>query len=1119
MTPGDFLAELDRRGVRLQPDGNQLRCSAPPGILTPDLVSMIRQQKAGLLHQLRERELIRPVGQAGPAPLSFAQEELWLLHQLDPDSSAYHIPLALRLRGQLSPAVLAQACTEIVRRHQVLRTTYQLSRGRPYQVIAKPGPLPLPIVDLTGLPAPEAAAAAIARAAALHPFDLATGPVIRLALARFGPADHLLLLTRHHIASDGWSFSVLASELGELYAALAAGQPARLPPLAIQYADFARWQRETASDQQHRSRIEHRRRELDGILPVLGRFQPAGTETTGPAQTLRHWCPDELTERVHALARAAGTTVFAVLLAGFGLALASCEGRRDVIVGTPASGRLQAGLAPLIGSFAVMLPVRLWLSLDAPFRQTVADVSGVVARALDDQDLPLGQLTAARPGSGLGLPSAPFSVAFVWQNVPPARLSLAGITAQAEEPVQVAAKFPLTVTVTPERGGVSVLAEFEAQTGAGAVAELLERFRAVLDAGTRDSGLSCQALLRRATSAVAVRAGRVTPPATTLGAWFRRVAADQPDAIAISRAGSQVSYGELYRRAARLASALRSAGVEPESRVALCAEPSPDLVVGMLAICLAGGAYVPLDPADPPLRHETIIRDAGVSVVVAGAALADAFAWHDGVVLTAAAGEPLSSRQAEAGPAPVPGNLAYVIYTSGSTGSPKGVMISHASVTTLFAAADRVFGFSPADVWSLAHSSAFDFSVWEIWGALLHGARLVMLPAGAVLEPAALWRTLAREQVTMLSVTPTACQALLGAGPAAGGALRTVVLGGERCEPHRFRTWLRGPGGGSPQLVNRDGITETTVHVTHRLLSRSDLEPSSTISPIGEPLDGVWAQVTGPGGVPAALGGQGELVVGGAGVARGYIGLPGRTAERFRPDHIGGPAGSRVYLSGDAVRRDPSGQLDYLGRTDEQLQLRGYRVEPGEITAALTGHPAVAAAAAAVRREGNRNYLTAYVVPSAAVPPSAAELRGFLAGRLPGFMVPGAFVTLDKLPLTRNGKLDRAALPPPPPGGTAGPPPRTATERALAELWRELLGVPSVGIHDDFFALGGDSLLVALLHARLPEAFGVELPMRKVYTALDIASLADAIDDLAAGHGAADVGDGAGKEATFPSLS
>jgi nonribosomal peptide synthetase protein BlmVII len=1116
MRPDDFLAELDRRGVRLQPDGDQIRCSAPPGILTPDLVRMIRQQKAGLLRSLRERDLIRPADQAGAAPLSFAQEEMWLLHQLDPASSAYHIPLALGLRGLLSPPVLAQACTEIVRRHQVLRTTYQVRHGRPYQFIAGPSPLPLPIVDLTGLRAREAAAAAVTRAAALYPFDLAAGPVIRLALVRFGPADHLLLLTRHHIASDGWSFSVLASELDELYAAFAAGQPGRLPRLAIQYADFARWQRKAASDHRYRSRIERRRRDLDGISPVPGRYQPGAAQNTGPAQTLRHWCPAELTERLHALARVAGTTVFTVLLAGFGLALASCEGRREVIVGTPASGRIHADLAPLIGSFAAMLPVRLGFSVEVPFEQAVAAVSDVVARALDDQDLPLGQLAAAaRPGSGLGLQSALFSVAFVWQNVPPARLSLPGITARAEDPVQVAAKFPLTVTIAPERGGLSILAEFTAQTGAGAVGELLDRFRAVLDAGTSGNILSCGELLRRATSAGAAQAGHAAAPAATLGAWFQLVAAGCPDAIAISEAGFQVSYGELRRRSARLAAALRAAGVGPESWVGLCAEPSPDLVVAMLAICLAGGAYVPLDPADPPLRHETIIRDAGVRVVVTAAALADAFAWHDGPVLAATAGEHLLSRPGPTGRAPVPGNLAYVIYTSGSTGSPKGVMVSHASVTALFAAADKVFGFTPADVWSLAHSSAFDFSVWEIWGALLHGARLVMLPAGAALEPAALWQMLAREQVTMLSLTPTAFQSLLGACPAAGGALRTVVLGGEACEPHRFSTWLRRPGGQSPQLVNMYGITETTVHVTHRLLTPSDLEPSGAVSPIGEPLDGVWVQVAGPGGVPAAPGGQGELVVGGAGVARGYLGQPGRTAERFRPDDIGGPAGSRVYLSGDVVRRDSSGQLDYLGRADEQVQLRGYRVELGEITAALTGHPAVAAAAAVVRRDGNRNYLAAYVVPAAAVPPSATELRGFLAGRLPGFMIPGVFVVLDKLPLTRNGKLDRAALPAPPPGGTAGSPPRTATERILAELWRELLGVPSVGIHDDFFALGGDSLLVALLHARLPDAFGVELPMRKVYAALDIASLADAIDDLAAGRGAVAVGGGAGKEETF----
>jgi amino acid adenylation domain-containing protein len=1116
MTPDDFLAELDRRGVRLQPDGNQIRCSAPPGILTPDLVRRIQEQKAGLLRRLHERDPDPPVDQAGPAPLSFAQEELWLLHQLDPDSSAYHIPLALRLRGPLNPSVLAQAGTEIVRRHQILRTTYQVRHGRPYQLITGPSQLPLPIVDLAGLPVRDAVAAAITEAAALQPFDLAAGPVIRLALARFGPADHLLLLTRHHVASDGWSFSVLASEISELYTAFAAGQPTPLPRLAIQYADFARWQREAASDHRHGPRIERRRRELDGILPVLGRSQRGTVESTGPAQTLQCSWPAELTERVHMLARAAGTTVFTVLLTGFGLALASCEGRRDVIVGTPASGRTHADLAPLIGSFAVMLPIRLGFSSGTPLRRAVAAVADVVAHALDDQDLPLAQITAAaRAGHGLGLPSALFSVAFVWQNVPPARLSLAGITVKTEDPVQVAAKFPLTVTMAPSGAGLSVLAEFTAQTGASPAGELLDRFRSILDAGTSDSGLSCGELLRRSARTSTPRVSRAAAPAATLGAWFQQVAAACPEAIAISKDGSQVSYGELSRRAARLAGALREAGAGPESRVGLCAEPSPDLVIGMLAICLAGSAYVPLDPADPPLRHETIISDAGVHVVVTGNALVDAFAWHDGPVLAATAtGRPVS-RSGPAGWAPAPGNLAYVIYTSGSTGSPKGVMVSQASVTALFAAADAVFGFSPADVWSLAHSSAFDFSVWEIWGALLHGARLVMLPAGAAREPATLWQTLVKEQVTMLSLTPAACQALPAAAPATPGALRTVVLGGEECEPRRLGAWLRGPDGRRPQLVNMYGITETTVHVTHRLLTPSDLEPAGPVSPIGEPLDGVWVQVAGPGGVPAALGGQGELVVGGAGVARGYLGQPGRTAERFRPDDIGGPAGSRVYLSGDIVQRDPSGQLGYLGRADDQVQLRGYRIELGEITAALTGHPGVAAAAATVRREGDRNYLAAYIVPASADPPSTAELRGFLAGRLPGFMVPGTFAVLDELPLTRNGKLDRAALPAPPPGGTAGPAPRTATERTLAKLWQEVLGVPSVGIHDDFFSLGGDSLLVALLHARLPDAFGVELPMRKVYTALDIASLAGVIDDLTASGSAVTVGSGAGKEETF----
>jgi nonribosomal peptide synthetase protein BlmVII len=640
------------------------------------------------------------------------------------------------------------------------------------------------------------------------------------------------------------------------------------------------------------------------------------------------------------------------------------------------------------------------------------------------------------------------------------------------------------------------------------VQDILTRFAAILDQGSAEPGRDCTDLARSAARAPVPRdsAGDCGPAGATLAALIRAVAAARPDAIAVSCGDVQVSYGTLYRQAAQLAAELRAvAGAGPETLVGVCADPSPELVIAVLGVTLAGAAYVPVDPQDPPLRQEAIITDARTAALVTGHRMSGAFAWYDGPVVPAAGA---GGGRGAAGPArTVPANLAYAIYTSGSTGAPKGVLVTHHNVTALLRAADQVLSLSPADVWTLAHSSAFDFSVWEMWGALVHGARLVVLPRDAAADPPAFWQALRDHQVTVLNATPGAFAALMPAVLAAShgrpGSLRSVILGGERCEPAMLRDWFAAFGDACPHLVNMYGITETTVHVTHRRLTRADTGTAGPASPIGYPLPGASAHIAGPGGVPAGVGGHGELMVGGSGVARGYLGRPALTAARFRPGDRGGRPGGRLYASGDLGCLLPGGELGYLGRADQQIQLRGYRIEAGEVEAALAGHPRVSAAAVTARRDGSRHYLAAYVVPRPGQDgqdtPSPAELRRHLAGRLPAHMVPSAVVLLDQLPLTSNGKLDRDALPAPDTSRAAGSsPPRTPTERALAALWSELLGVSAVGIHDNFFDLGGDSLLVTRLHARLPALLGVDLPMRRVYRALDIASLAEAVDQLRA---------------------
>jgi nonribosomal peptide synthetase protein BlmVII len=555
----------------------------------------------------------------------------------------------------------------------------------------------------------------------------------------------------------------------------------------------------------------------------------------------------------------------------------------------------------------------------------------------------------------------------------------------------------------------------------------------------------------------------------------------------VSHRGRQVTYAALDARAERLARALRALGVEPESLVGVCAQPSVGLVAAILGVLKSGGAYVPLSADDPPARLSALVADAAPAVVVGDRGALDRVGRLKGTTVLAL-DEPSTWPEGvpPAGDVP-PDAAAYVIYTSGTTGTPKGVVVAHANVARLFAAARRHLAPAPADVWLLSHSIAFDFSVWELWGALAHGGRLVIADRDVVRSPSALWKLVCAERISVLSQTPSAFAELArhplddGAGP-----LTHVVLGGERCEPPLLRHWAAAHGLQRPAVLNLYGITEATVHATAHRLEPEDLGRRGR-SPIGSPLADVDAVVEDQWGLPVLPGGRGELLVGGAGVARGYLGSAAPTAERFVP----AAGGARRYRSGDVVRVLPDGTLDYVGRTDDQIDLRGHRIEPAEVEAALSTHPGVAAVAVARRElEAGRPALVAYV---AGAPLDAAALRRRATERLPAHMVPMRFVVLDRLPLTRNGKLDRAALPDPLPARNADPP-RTPTERTLAGLWCELTGADSVDLGTGLLQLGADSLLLARLHARLPDAFGVQVPLREVFDAAGLSALAETID-------------------------
>nr|AGS49687.1 long-chain-fatty-acid--CoA ligase [uncultured bacterium esnapd14] len=1059
-----LLRELGELRVELHAEGGRLRCVAPVGVLTPDLLSRVRDRRTELL-----RWLSATPGEREAAALSYAQERIWLHQQLDPGGSAYHIPLDIDLIGSLSPAALRHALSVVIARHEPLRTTFRVTGSRPEQTVLPPRPATLPVVDLTGLP-PAAQARQRQRVGAefaRRPFDLATSPGMRQALLRSDTGAHQLLLTRHHLTSDGWSFGVLATDLGRAYGHAVAGRPVCLPALPWRYRDFIRWQRATAEAGGFDASLRRWQAHLAGSTFVsggLGRWSSSGA---GPAAVTRLRLRGGVPDAIHVAARKAGTTAFTVMATAFGLALAAVTRAPDAVIGIAASGRTRPETEPLVGSFATVLPLRVNARHGTNLHEALLETHRTLTQVIEDQDVPLEHiLRAVAPRQRWFGRQPPFAAVLTYQNTPGIEVWLPRLEALLRETAPMAPKFPLALTVNHVGQELELVAEHDRRTlDEPAVTTILRRLISILD-GNAD----------QPAQPVTTDTAPEVADSSTLAERFEAVAARRPDAVAICDTHGQVSFRALRRRARLIARALLACGVRPGGSVAVCAQHDAYLVAAIIGVGLAGAAYVPLDPDDPAVRHESVMADAQVDALVTTQRWRDRFAWLDRPVV--------SADRPQHSSLPLPGRrsadqIAYIIYTSGSTGAPKGVMVSHRNVLGLLGSARQRFGFTESDTWSMTHSAAFDFSVWELWVPLLTGGRVVIVPRERVRDIDFLRSTLERERVTVHSSTPSAFDALVHA---AGVDARTVVLGGERCDPARLGRWLD-RSGPHTQLVNMYGITETTVHVTHRVLTRFDA--GGTASPIGGPLPGVRLTVTE----------SGELVVGGWGVAHGYLRRPGLTAGRFLPDELG-PPGARAYRSGDLVMSTVDGELCYLGRQDAQVKVRGYRVEPEEVAAALRTHPRVCEA---VVVPAKKTGLAAYVVAETGhAAPTTQDLRRFLLERLPGYMVPTHYVAMEALPLNRNGKLDLAALPPAAPADAGDEQPRTATEAKVAQLWCELLELNSVGVHDDFFLLGGDSLLVTRMHARLQEIFGIEVPMRLVYEAFDVAALAALLEGLRA---------------------
>ena len=1076
-----------------------------------------------------------PVPRGGPLPLSFAQQRLWLIEQLDPGDPASNLPTALRLRGPLDVDALETAVAEVARRHETLRTVFRPGPdGDAAQTVLEPGPFAFRRVELSGVPEAEREARVreLAREEAAAPFDLAAGPLLRGALLRLAADEAVALFTVHHIVSDEWSTPILVREVSALYAAIAEGRPSPLPELPVQYADYAAWQRAWVAGATLERQLAYWRERLAGAPPLLelptDRPRPAVADPRGGVRTFH--LSAELADALRELSRAEGATLFMTLLAGFQALLARYAGTDDVPVGTPVAGRTRLETEGLIGFFVNTLVLRADFGADPDVRGLLARTRERMLEAQTHQDLPFERLVdELRVERSFGHTPL-FQAMFTLADLGGESLRLGEVEVEPLETGTGATPFDLALVVSGEGGGLRGSVEFRAELwDADTVDRMMRYFRVLLEgmAARPDARVSALPLLapgeREAVLERWNATDRAFPRDLTLHAAFEAQAARTPDAPAVIWEGGELSFAELDARAAAVARRLHALGVGPEARVGISLRRGPEMPAAILGALKAGAAYVPLDPDYPEGRLRWVLEDCGARVLLTEDALAARFAWFGGEVVacdtphppapspTRGEGEHDSpeSGQAVAGcslfPVPCSLSLAYVIYTSGSTGRPKGVAVSHRAVVNYALDMAARMGLRGDDRVLQFASLGFDVVVEELFPTWLAGAAVV-LAGGDLFSPPELTRALGRFGVTGLEL-PTAywhewTYDLAHGGGRVPECVRWVIVGGERMAPERLAEWARL---GVP-LVHVFGLTETAcTSATLRLEAGEDGGGRRHNLPVGTPHGNVRLYVLDPRGEPVPAGVPGELSIGGEGVARGYLGRPGLTAESFLPDPFGPAAGARLYRTGDRVRWLADGVLEFLGRVDFQVKIRGFRIEAGEVEAVLTDHPSVREAFVMAREDApGEKRLAAYVVGEAGHGPEPEALRAWLRDRLPDYMVPADWVALDTLPLTPNGKTDRAALPAPAAGSGAErehTAPRTATEEVLAEIWQGVLGVERVGVHDDFFALGGHSLLATRVVGRVRRALHAEVPLRVLFETPTVAGLAAALARLEARPG------------------
>ena len=1059
-------------------------------------------------------------------PLSYAQQRLWFLDQYEPNSALYNIPLALRLEGTLEVTALEQSLQEIIHRHEALRTNFITVDGKATQLIHTERNWTISVVDLRHLSTSEQEIASqqLAQQQALLSFDLASDSLIRATLVVINETEHILLVCMHHVVSDGWSMGVFVQELAALYKAYAQGLPSPLTPLPIQYADFAIWQREWLQGDILQSQLNYWQKQLANAPALLSlptdRLRPAVQTFVGAH--LEFALGAELTAKLKQLSKQQGVTLFMTLLTAFDTLLYRYTGQEDILVGSPIANRNRSEIEGLIGFFVNTLVLRTDLSGNPSFSELLLRVREMAMEAYIHQDLPIEMLVEAlHPERNLSHTPL-FQVAFVLQNAPRSEVELTGLTVSPLKVETASAKFDLTLGMENTATGLVGVWEYNTdlydastiERIAGHLITLLEAI--VANPSQRISSLPMLSEVEQQQLLVEWNNTQADYPQNKcIHQLFEEQVQLTPDAVAVVFEEQQLTYRELNARANQLAHYLQSLGVKPDVLVGICVERSIEMVVGLFGILKAGGAYVPLDPAYPQDRLSFMVNDTQLSVILTQQHLVERLTEHqaqlvcldsDGEYIARSSDSDLVRSRTSSE------NLAYVIYTSGSTGQPKGVMIQHQSLVHFTQTAIVEYGLSDRDACGgqsqrilQFFSLNFDGAAAEIYPCLSSGATMV-LRTEQMLSSVSMFIQKCRDWDLTVLLLPTAYWHQLTFELATTNlqlpdSIRLVIIGGERLLEQRFRMWQQYIGE-YPQLINAYGPTETTIAVTrYKLLGSSTTEIEQQKLAIGRPIHNTQIYILDQYLQPVPVGVPGELHIGGAGLALGYLNRPDLTQEKFIPNPWSDEPHSRLYKTGDLARYLSDGNIEYLGRIDNQVKIRGFRIELGEIETVLSQYSLVQASVVIVREDTpGEKRLVAYVVPYPEVKLTISELRQFLKAKLPDYMVPSAFVILESLPLTPSGKIDRRALPAPELTrerlDTLFVTPRTPTEEILATIWAQVLKVEQVGIDDNFFELGGHSLLATQLVSRIRKIFQVELPLRELFAAATVAELAHLIGQL-----------------------